>query len=186
MENNQRNSRKRLNSLILLVAFTAIMLIVSTYAWFSAQKNVTIGGLKGTVNVAEGLEISLDASNWSQEVDFSKYTAEQLKKMYEVMSPGAKQTYYTRPDGKGTSQIEGTLSDSAPEHNIIPTELLPVSTTGKTNDGIGQQDMNMYRGVNTDSIKLSEIITTLKTTSGNTGYGDDAGDPLTSSHHDYP
>ena len=55
MENKQKNSRRRLNSLILLVAFTAIMLIISTYAWFSAQKNVTIGGLKGVVNVAEEL-----------------------------------------------------------------------------------------------------------------------------------
>ena len=45
--NNERNSRKRLNALILLVAFTAILLIVSTYAWFSTQKNVTLSGLHG-------------------------------------------------------------------------------------------------------------------------------------------
>ena len=51
MENNQRNSRKRLNSFILLVAFTAVMLIVSTYAWFSTQKNVTIKALEGKVRV---------------------------------------------------------------------------------------------------------------------------------------
>ena len=46
-QKNQRNSRKRLNSLILLVAFTAVMLIVSTYAWFSAQRDVKLGGLIG-------------------------------------------------------------------------------------------------------------------------------------------
>lgn len=49
----QKNSKRRLNSLILLVAFTAIMLIVSTYAWFSTQKTVSISNLTGTVKVAE-------------------------------------------------------------------------------------------------------------------------------------
>ena len=39
-ENVQRNSRKRLNALILLVAFTAILLIVATYAWFSTQRSL--------------------------------------------------------------------------------------------------------------------------------------------------
>lgn len=71
-ENNQRNSRKKLNALILLVAFTAILLIVSTYAWFSTQKNVTLSGLEGKVNVAEGLQISLDALNWANSIDLSK------------------------------------------------------------------------------------------------------------------
>ena len=67
-QNKQKNSKRRLNSLILLVAFTAIMLIVSTYAWFSTQKTVSISNLTGTVKVAEGLEISLDANAWSQEI----------------------------------------------------------------------------------------------------------------------
>ena len=73
-ENKQKNSRRRLNSLILLVAFTAIMLIVSTYAWFSTQKNVSLANLDGTVKVAEGLQISLDAENWSNSIDFSQYS----------------------------------------------------------------------------------------------------------------
>ena len=70
-QNYQRNSRKRLNSLILLVAFTAIMLIVSTYAWFTAQQNVSITNLTGIVNVVDGLLISLDAENWSDTLDLS-------------------------------------------------------------------------------------------------------------------
>lgn len=70
-QNNQRNPRRRLNSLILLVAFTAIMLIVSTYAWFSAQQNVSITNITGKVNVVEGLLISLDAENWSDTLDLS-------------------------------------------------------------------------------------------------------------------
>lgn len=120
MENKQKNPRKRLNSLILLVAFTAIMLIVSTYAWFSAQRNVTLSNLEGTVNVAEGLEISLDALNWSQEVNFEneKYAGENLKALY---------------------------SETA--HNVVPDELIPLSADGK--EAIGEEELTLYNGVNT-------------------------------------
>ncbi len=117
-QNKQKNSKRRLNSLILLVAFTAIMLIVSTYAWFSTQRNVSISNLEGTVKVAEGLEISLDADSWSQEIDFSQYTMSNLKHVYG--------------------------DDESVEHNVIPTELIPASTTGT--DGIGKTEMPLYRG----------------------------------------
>ena len=80
-ENIQRNSRKRLNALILLVAFTAILLIVATYAWFSTQRNVTLSGLEGRVNVAEGLQISLDALNWANEIDLSNGTINATSKI---------------------------------------------------------------------------------------------------------
>ena len=126
-ENRQKNSKRRLNSLILLVAFTAIMLIVSTYAWFSTQRNVSISNLKGTVKVAEGLEISLDASHWSQEVDFAQYADQTtLKKLY-----------------------------GSTEHNVIPTEMLPVSSNGE--EGVGQAEIPFYRGTNTETSKLSAI-----------------------------
>ncbi len=134
-ENNERNSRKRLNALILLVAFTAVLLIVSTYAWFSTQKNVTLSNLDGKVNVAEGLQISLDAEHWSNSIDFSQYKNDQspLKKQY----------------GENT-------------HNLIPTEMLPVSTTAteqldSTGSGTGIKELSFYRGTNSDSIKLYDV-----------------------------
>ena len=127
-ENKQKNSRRKLNSLILLVAFTAIMLIVSTYAWFSTQRNVSISNLEGTVKVAEGLEISLDADKWSQEIDFSQYSDQTtLKKLY-----------------------------GETEHNIIPTELLPVSSNGA--EGIGTSEIPFYRGVNENTKELKTIV----------------------------
>jgi len=39
---------------------------------FITQKNVTLSGLEGKVNVAEGLQISLDALNWANSIDLSK------------------------------------------------------------------------------------------------------------------
>ena len=112
---NEKNSRKRLNSLILLVAFTAVMLIVSTYAWFSAQKTVTISNLEGKVNVAEGIEISLDAVNWSQEIDFAKYHA----------TDGDIGEY------NGLASVYPVNGADDKVHNILPTELIPVSNRNR-------------------------------------------------------
>ena len=139
MEKNQRNPRRRLNSLILLVAFTAVMLIVSTYAWFTAQKTVMIGNLEGKVNVAEGIEISLDAVNWSQEIDFTKYAA----------ATGVGQ--YT-----GLSKIYGDTD--APNHNTTPSELIPVTTTGKentTNAATGGNEIKFYSAIAKANSELS-------------------------------
>lgn len=125
-QKNKRNQKRRLNSLILLVAFTAIMLIVSTYAWFSINKEVSITNLTGTVNVVEGLQISLNAKDWSDSIDLS--------------------TKNLKTDGwNGNS-------------NFVPTELLPVSTTGVA--GSNAKELIMYRGVNTEKTKLSSIIAT--------------------------
>ena len=142
MEKNQRNPRKRLNSLILLVAFTAVMLIVSTYAWFSTQKTVTIGNLEGKVNVAEGLEISLDALNWSQEIDFSDF---------EPVSGGDIGEYQTT--------LATRYGETA--HNILPSELIPVSTTGETyveNGNTHSNEIQFYNGHNTNSDDFDKII----------------------------
>ena len=128
MENNQRNSRKRLNSLILLVAFTAVMLIVSTYAWFSAQKNVTISGIEGIVNVAEGLMISLDAKNWTQSLDFTA----------PLLDPG--QTM-AKPYAAGTDTY--TYAEGA---NNLPAELIPVSGNG-VEDLNANTEMSFYNGM---------------------------------------
>ena len=62
----KRKSELKIIFFIILVA--AALFIVSTYAWFSTQRNVSITNLSGTVEVAEGLEISLDAKRWFNEI----------------------------------------------------------------------------------------------------------------------
>ena len=121
---------KPLGRLILLVAFTAIMLVTSTYAWFSTQKNVTLGGLAGKVEVAEGLQISLDALNWRNNID---------------LSDAGIAAYFAASNAEN-----GTAYDLDNPYNgrtnLVPEELLPVSTTAQTNEGIGLNDIKMYVG----------------------------------------
>lgn len=138
-ENRQRKPRRRLNSLILLVAFTAILLIVSTYAWFSTQKSVTLGGLEGVVNVAEGLQISLDGEKWTNSIDFK-----------EVLTNPTK--YLATAD----ATLENPYTNG---FNALPTEMLPVSTTAGEDEGIGtgSSALKMYTGVNDNGFNLHTI-----------------------------
>lgn len=150
MENNQRNSRKRLNSLILLVAFTAVMLIVSTYAWFSTQRNVTLTGLKGKVNVAEGLQISLDAKHWVNTINFNDFVQTDPAS-WTVSSTSS--TTYLDPG----MTFQSPAGETGGITNIVPTEYLPVSTTGAQDEGIGTTGLVMYNGNYTDSAGLKDI-----------------------------
>ena len=144
---------RTIRKLTLLVAFTAIMLIGSTYAWFSTQKNVTLGGIQGIVNVAEGLQISLDAKTWKNEIDFGDFTENADGDLVSsTYLPGAtlQQPYITEYEADGTTPKTYAT-------NVIPEELLRVSTTASINEGIGSDHIPMYWGENTDAIKLGNI-----------------------------
>lgn len=85
-----------------IILISAVLFIISTYAWFSTQRNVSITNLSGIVEVAEGLEISLDANKWSNGIKLG--------------------------DAEGEYSI---INDAYQNHtNISPRELLPVSTLG--------------------------------------------------------
>ena len=128
MGKSKRNKKKsEMNAMFFIILLALVIFIISTYAWFSTQRNVSITNLNGTVEVAEGLEISLDAENWS--------------------------------NGLVLGDEEGQLDiiDDAYEgnHNIKPTEMLPVSTLGLA--GSNRTDLLMLRGTLNNSIQLNNI-----------------------------
>ena len=125
---NKRNSELKIIFFIILVA--AALFIVSTYAWFTTQKNVSITNLSGIVEVAEGLEISLDGATWANEIVLDDDT--------NIIDSA----YYT---------------DDGNHRNISPVELLPVSTTGILS-GSTEVDLKMMRGKVTNSINLSQVV----------------------------
>ena len=66
---SKKTKRKsELKVIFFIILMAAALFIVSTYAWFSTQRNVSITNLQGIVEVAEGLEISLDAKIWANEI----------------------------------------------------------------------------------------------------------------------
>lgn len=59
-----QNKKKKVRSLILLLFLTIIMLSTSTYAWFTANKTVTISTIDVNVASSSGIQISADALTW--------------------------------------------------------------------------------------------------------------------------
>ena len=134
---NKRKTELRIIFFIILVA--AALFIISTYAWFSTQKNVSITNLTGKVEVAEGLEISLNAKDWTNQLTLGD----------------GEEEYSLTDSTKG----EGKFGPYAGHRNITPKELLPVSTTGNVT---GQKitDLVMLRGTVDGGIKLHKIVAT--------------------------
>ena len=60
MSKRSRKSKRKLNSLLWMLLLTAILVVSSTYAWFSANTVVTISNIHAKVSAAEGLQVSLD------------------------------------------------------------------------------------------------------------------------------
>jgi len=60
----QEKKQRKLRTLILLLFLTIIMFGTSTYAWFTANKVVTIKSIDVQVQAGGGIQISTDAKNW--------------------------------------------------------------------------------------------------------------------------
>lgn len=80
MSRRSRESKRRLNSSLWALILIAVLLIVSTYAWFSANKVVTLDGIQAKVSAAEGLQISLDGENWSSNITLNEAALEKVTK----------------------------------------------------------------------------------------------------------
>lgn len=115
-----KKSQKKTKFLLILIVLTAILSITATYAWFSSQREVEISTMRLNVEVAENLEISLDGETWANSI-----VIDNLRQLYG--------TY------KGVSNTHTIYQASETDNsNYVPTELLPVSTTGSVANGVLQ------------------------------------------------
>ncbi len=76
--NNKKNRKNRLFLLILLLSLSILLLVMSTYAWFTSNTTVSVESLDVNVTTVNGLQISADAVNWKAKVlknDISGATA---------------------------------------------------------------------------------------------------------------
>lgn len=134
MGRSKKNKKKsEMNAMFFIILLALVIFIISTYAWFSTQRNVSITNLNGTVEVAEGLEISLDAENWSNGLVL----------------------------GEEEGQLDIIDDAYAGNKNLKPSEMLPVSTLGLVTGQ--QQNLQMLRGKITNSIQLSDIKAMVET-----------------------
>ena len=70
----RKENRKNLKSSLLVLLLIAILLIASTYAWFTANRVVSISSLDVKVQASNGLQISTDAVNWKATINNTDIT----------------------------------------------------------------------------------------------------------------
>lgn len=96
-QNRRKRKKYRLLILLLLLFGTGIMLATSTYAWFTANKTVSIGTLQVQIEAKNGIQISADGTNWKsivQKTDLTSASAtyaaakNQLPDILEAVSTG--------------------------------------------------------------------------------------------------
>ena len=63
-----QRKKRRLFLAIIMILFVGVVLTTSTYAWFTANRTVTVDAIDVTVTTSEGLQISTDATNWKSVV----------------------------------------------------------------------------------------------------------------------
>jgi len=108
---SKNKKKKKLTSLLLLCFLTIIMISISTYAWFTANKTVTVSSLDVNVTASSGLQVSVDGFEWK--------------------------TVISNADITGASTA-GNYNNAI---NQVPTVLAPVSTAGEFVTGGGYLQM---------------------------------------------
>ena len=73
-KNNKRDNR-RLKKLIAICVICAVVLVVSTYAWFIGMKTVKVNEFEIEIATTEGLFLSMDGQKWSYKLDVKSATA---------------------------------------------------------------------------------------------------------------
>lgn len=66
-----KKKRKRLFLLLLLLLVTGVLLGTSTYAWFTANKTVSVNDIQVNVAAQNGIQISVDGTTWKSIVQTS-------------------------------------------------------------------------------------------------------------------
>ncbi len=76
----QKNAKQKRNvrNLAAVTTLTAIILIVSTYAWFIGLDEVRVENFTVTIAATDSLELSLDGANWTDEIDIDPLTIESI------------------------------------------------------------------------------------------------------------
>ncbi|MBR6034186.1 MAG: hypothetical protein IKP28_05600 [Clostridia bacterium] len=119
-----RKSKRKLNSIYMMLLLTTIFMIVSTYAWFSANREVSITGITAKVAAAEGLQISIDGVKWGSSVTVDADTLEDVNETASIND-------YTWAEELEPVSADGTITDGA-----LDFYYGEISANGETLSGV--------------------------------------------------
>ena len=72
---DRKRKNKRVKKLIAICVICAVVLMVSTYAWFIGMKTVTVNSFDIDIATTEGLYLSMDGNTWTTTLDAKEAVA---------------------------------------------------------------------------------------------------------------
>ena len=135
---NQRKKR-RLFLAIIMILFVGVVLTTSTYAWFTANRKVTVESIDVTVTTSEGLQISTDATNWKSVVTNSDITTASWSGVRNQLPQGTNLLSPVSTDGTVDSDglmemFKGTITADGTTGNNLLTAAKSTEANGTTGD----------------------------------------------------
>lgn len=139
----QQKKQKKLRTLVLLLFLTIIMFGTSTYAWFTANKTVTINSLDVHVEASGGIQISTDAATWKSVITNSDITTNAYTG-HKNMVPGSVTAVSTNgavDSAEGTTKgqlmlYKATIGNDATTGDYTITTTRTTEQAGTTGDYI--------------------------------------------------
>ena len=140
-EEEQEVDKKKVAYLLFLLLLTGILLSVSTYAWFTTNRVVSVNTLNVKVQAEGSLEISVDGTNWKPGINQDEIIAahsttypgstNQLPTMIEPVSTNGSLA------GNGFMQmyLGEVKSNSNGDYIITSTKSVETESNGDTSDG---------------------------------------------------
>lgn len=154
MKKRTRASQRRLNNLLLILLLSAVLLIMSTYAWFTANRTVNVDAISLHVTTSSGLQISANGKDWKTVLNY-----QDIKDAYKEYSAAKNQLPVNMaPTSTALEEVDGKLkmffgdiqTDLDPTHDgtngtentygkylltsKIQTDVNTYSSTGNLND----------------------------------------------------
>ena len=118
--------KSSLKSLILVLLLTAVLLVVSTYAWFTANKEVQVSNIEVNVEAQNGIEISVDGYTWK-----TILTVDDLKNASKTYAAAVNQIPQTLQPVSSTGAINTDGRQLMYYGNVTPDEEVGSATYGQ-------------------------------------------------------
>ena len=136
MKDKNQKKKNNIKESILILLLIAILLIASTYAWFTANTNVEISTLNVKVEAANGLQISADGTNWktilqNTDIDPDNVTttyASNVNQIPTIMEPTS--TVGTMTEAGQMEMFAGTVTSDEDGNWVLSSKKL-TDTKGK-------------------------------------------------------
>ena len=129
---SHRLKKYKLKTITTIIILCALLLMATTYAWFSANREVSITDITAKVVASEGMQVSLDGEIWGATIEINK---EILDNVIQNLSSWPNELVPVSTDGSSTSgklnlkygainQDGSTLEDVATESDDTTTKYI--------------------------------------------------------------